>query len=494
MGGGKGGGSQELPDYSQLLQDSAFYGRTPQLTPNESVMWDADRATSARVLSPAEQMRQGLQVGLGNTALGTMLGWYGGSAADMGQFDPATGMYLPSGAAGGQPPGGGGGYPWEGGGPTPQDGKPIDWQDYDFLGQSGGGGGAGGGPSGDDWYDPYGDLAPGGLPGSGVGGPYQGLDYGDQDFLRAIMGGDYGPGGGGEGMGNYDFRSGGVSVGSPETQMLTYDAQGNPTIGSALISDLDLGSLPGLASEGDLMGARDRAEQAMFKRAMGLLEPGFDQRRDAEAEMLANRGAVQGGDIWQTYAGNTDQAYNQARSNAAWDAVSEGRNEYGFLSDQAMRERNMTLSERLQQAGLQNQTQAQMGAANLGARGQEWNELYGRGQLAAQSRASSNALNFQRWQADIANRMNAQSQLYGQQMGERGTQYSELANLLGLGSPMGMQGYWSPQGVDVMGASGQAANNQLTNYQMSPLAQILGLGGSLIGAAGTTGSGFGGLF
>ena len=502
MGGGKGGSGGELPDYSQLIQDSAFYGRTPQMGPGQSLMWDTDRASSAMVLSPSERMRQGLMTGLGNTALGTLMGWYGGTPADMGQFDPATGTYQPSLD---QWYTGGRSAPPRVGGPQGGDGFPAKVGEGPYNEDPGAGGGdglpwpgnppgaGGGGYDSSNWYDPYGDLAPGGLP-NGVGGGYRGLDFGDQDFLRSLIGqfdpeGGFGGGGGGGG-GSYNYSGGGgVNVGRPGTEMLTYDQNGNPTIGSALMSDLDLASLPEFASEGDLMGARDKAEQAMFKRAMGLIDPGFDQRRAQEAEMLANRGAVEGGDIWSTYGANTDQAYNQARTGAAFDAVGEGRKEYGFLSNEARTDRNMTLLERLQQAGLHNQAQAQMGAANLGARGQEWNELYGRGQLGlqgaainAQSRAQRDALDFQRWQAGIANALQGQSQLWSQQMGERGTQYGELANLLGLGSPMGMQGYWSPQGVDVMGASQQGSNNAMTNYQMSPLGQIMGLGGSFLGA------------
>lgn len=311
---------------------------------------------------------------------------------------------------------------------------------------------------------------------------------GNQDFLNQMiqqyMGGQGGPGAGAGSYGQ-SWGGGGMDL-SGLMGLMRYDSEGNPSIGQALMTDLDLGSLPGFADEGDLMGARDKAEAAMFQRAMGLVDPGFSQRKSQEAEMLANRGIMEGSEIAGIYGGNTDQAYNQARQMAALDAVREGRTEYGFLADEARATRGQTLTERLQQAGLINASQQQMMQANLAGRGQQAQERYQQGQLGLQGQANAN----QRYSIDrayeqqgIQNAFNAQSQLWSQQMGEQQDFRGFLSSLLGYGAPGQGLNYSLGQNINTLGAFQQGAANQAQNFQNSPLGIGIGLAGTLGGAA-----------
>lgn len=331
-----------------------------------------------------------------------------------------------------------------------------------------------------------------------LGGFFGGAgNYGNQDFLNQLIGGGFGEGfGTGGGGGNYGmgWGGGGMSL-SGLMGLMEYDAQGNPSIGQNLVTDLDLGSLPGFADEGDLMGARGRSEDAMFRRAMGLLEPGFNDRRAQEAEMLANRGIMEGSEIAGIYGAERGRDWNEARQNAAWDAVREGRNEYGFLADEARQTRGQTLTERLQQAGLINQSQAQMAQANLAGRGQQANERYQQGQLGLQGQANAN----QRYgmdrayeQQQIENAFNAQSQLWSQQMGENQDYRGFLSSLLGLGDPAQGLNYSLGQNVDVLGGFQQGGQNSQQNFMNSPLGIGLGLLNTGIGAFASGGSPFGG--
>jgi hypothetical protein len=85
-------------------------------------------------------------------------------------------------------------------------------------------------------------------------------------------------------------------------------------------------------------------EQATFKRAMNMLEPGMQQQsRDFEQQM-ATRGLPSGGAAYDNEFANVQRAQNSARENAALAAVLAG-------NEAAMRGRAQNLSERGQQFG-----------------------------------------------------------------------------------------------------------------------------------------------
>lgn len=490
--GGKGGGGQ-LPDYEQLIRDSAYWNRLNQLGPSESMVFNTDRTMGARVLSPAEQLRQELMMGMGNTALGTLMGWYGGTPASFGSFDPVTGTYGNPGTSTGI----GQGVTGSGGkdGSAPAGLSQAAWDSMtpeqreawaEILGpvrmaEAG---------SGQDWYDPYVGGEPGGLPGV-VGGPYEGLDFGDQPFLQALIDdalGSLGGGGGGLGGGSSSYSYGGPGVNFGDmTEMVTFDENGNPNIGPGFAEALGFRGFDAyLPEEGDLMAARNRAEDAVYDRLYRRAREDYDLTRQQQAEALANRGVVEGSEGFGEASYLQDRAWNDRLSNIINEAVSQGRQEHQMLWGQGFQLGQGELQRAIQDAMLQNQAQQGMIGANLGARTQEANEAIEAARAAMQARAQSQsnrqfALQHELQRLGLG--LQAQRDLFGQQLSERSLLYNELAGLLGLGAPAGMQGYWQPGMVDVNAASNAAMQNAMFNFQSNPLTMLFQAGTNLGSAA-----------
>lgn len=83
-------------------------------------------------------------------------------------------------------------------------------------------------------------------------------------------------------------------------------------------------------------------EQATFRRAMNLLEPGQQQQMRDFQQSMADRGLPAGGAAYDNEFANISRAQNQAREQAALSAVLAG-------SDEAARQRGLNMSERGQQ-------------------------------------------------------------------------------------------------------------------------------------------------
>jgi hypothetical protein len=98
-------------------------------------------------------------------------------------------------------------------------------------------------------------------------------------------------------------------------------------------------------------------QDATFKRAMNLLEPGFQQQSRDFQQSMADRGLPSGGQAYDTEFANINRAQNSARENAALSAVLAG-------NDAALRERGQNFSEL-----------GQITNQNFAQRGQQFNEL-----------------------------------------------------------------------------------------------------------------------
>lgn len=86
----------------------------------------------------------------------------------------------------------------------------------------------------------------------------------------------------------------------------------------------------------------DEIEQATFKRAMNMLEPGLQQQTRDFQQSMADRGLPSGGAAYDNEYANIQRAQASARENAALSAVLAG-------NDAALRGRAVNLSERGQQ-------------------------------------------------------------------------------------------------------------------------------------------------
>jgi hypothetical protein len=218
-----------------------------------------------------------------------------------------------------------------------------------------------------------------------------------------------------------------------------------------LAYDLDLGSLPAIPGQDDLMGLRGNVEQAYMDRQRALLDPVFQERETGLREMLANRGLPAGASVADTELSRFERSMGDAYTNAANDAIMYGGNEMSRMLSDAMGVRQGSLAERLAQLGATNQTQQQ---------------------------------GWQQW-------MGERGQSFAEQMGLSQQEFSELASILGLAGAPGAGGdlgqFYGPSPVDVMGAYNTSMNAQMYNNQPSPMWDIIG---GLIGAGGQMGGAY----
>jgi hypothetical protein len=104
-------------------------------------------------------------------------------------------------------------------------------------------------------------------------------------------------------------------------------------------------------------GFNQDIEQATFKRAMNMLEPGMQQQTRDFEQSMATRGLPVGGEAYDNEYANIQRAHNSARENAALAAVLAGK-------DTALRERGQNFGELGSIMGQDSAT-----------RGQQFNEL-----------------------------------------------------------------------------------------------------------------------
>jgi len=312
-------------------------------------------------------------------------------------------------------------------------------------------------------------YGPGGAPPSGMGYPYDpgvgvGGNEGDGSVRRPT--GRVGPEGEWIPPDNSweDAIAGlpGMGVGLPD---LYAGLPGYSDYGS-LDPSLDLGSLPGIPGEGDLMGLRGDVESALFERSMNLLNPELDRRESTMNEALANRGLPIGSEIYGEETGRFDDLLLDTKTRAAQEAVIGGGSEMSRMLADAMGVRGQTLSERLSQLGASQGVRSQLFGEDLSKRGQAFNEnLTGRGQL-------------------FGEQMGTRGQLFNELLSGRGQEFSELASILGLAQMPGMPQGPDPGAADVMGGYGMMQNQNMANMmaQQDMWGGIMQFAGPIIGA------------
>ncbi|MDJ0512822.1 MAG: hypothetical protein QNJ62_05195 [Methyloceanibacter sp.] len=235
-----------------------------------------------------------------------------------------------------------------------------------------------------------------------------------------------------------------------EDLALTLQESAAPRIQNLPLTPIDTSGLPALRGELDFTGLSElpqssdfadlaqQAEQATFDRAAGLLNSQFDRQRDTLQQELANRGAPEGGELFNDRLGLLQESQNEALTRAALDSVLAGRQEQQRLFGNALASRGQGLNERL----------AEISTANTG-----------------------------------------RAQGLQEQQSLRATELGELANILGLQpvNPVGVQNFFPPAGIDVTGAFGLSQNadiaraNAASQAQNSLLSGLFGLGSAGIG-------------
>jgi hypothetical protein len=216
---------------------------------------------------------------------------------------------------------------------------------------------------------------------------------------------------------------------------------------------------------------RGRVEQSMFDRSASLLNPQFDQAEQRKVADLRARGIPRDSEAFEREMSNfrrdKDETFQRLADQSVLAGGAEQSRLFGLSSQLGDRDVNSLMT----RYGL---------AGDLGgAQGQAQQQLFG--------------------MADLLSQRDIQAQLQNANMAQsnRATQFNELASLLGLqqvASP-GLNNFFSPGNVDMMGAYGlnQQANISNANRNAAMKGGMLGglgqLGGAAIGAGG-----WGGLF
>lgn len=220
------------------------------------------------------------------------------------------------------------------------------------------------------------------------------------------------------------------------------------------------GSLPGISQ--DFSADRKRTEDAVYARAKSKFAPDFEQRNRAVQQQLADQGLALGSEAYNGELDRMNRMENEGYTNAAYDAVQAGGNEYQQMSDLALRTRGQRFGEETSLAGLYS-----------GQRGQQF------GENQATFDANNQLRNMQFNERLAA--LNASNAQRGQAEQTRTRQFNERASMMGM-QPMIPQSQNTPQ-VDAMGAyqNAYAGKQGAYNSQMSGIGSLLGLGGSLLG-------------
>jgi hypothetical protein len=231
------------------------------------------------------------------------------------------------------------------------------------------------------------------------------------------------------------------------------------------------GSMPGVST--DYSADRQKAEDAVYKRASDKMGLDFGERRRQLEQRLADTGNVQGSEGYTTEMDRLARMENEGYSNAALDAVRAGSDEYQRLSDLGLRTRGQLFGEDTSLAGLTANQRAQQYGENQGVfnaqnqlRAQQLNEAMGLAQYGGQQRGQLFGEN---------------KDVYNAQTGARSNQLNEMMGLLGMGQQQ--PNFVNPSQVDAAGIMQQDYANQMNAYnsQMGGLGSLLGTGAQLFG-------------
>lgn len=231
------------------------------------------------------------------------------------------------------------------------------------------------------------------------------------------------------------------------------------------------GSMPSVST--DFSADRQRAEDAVYKRASDKLGRDFGERRRQLEQRLADTGNVMGSEGYSTEMDRLARMENEGYGNAALDAIRAGSDEYQRLSDLGLRTRGQLFGEDTSLAGLTSQQRAQQFGENQGV-------FNAQNQLRQQQLAEAMGL------ADYGSRQRNQlfgenKDIYNAQTGARSNQLNEMMGLLGMGQQQ--PNFVSPSQVDAAGIMQQDYANRMNAYnnQMGGLGSLLGTGAQLFG-------------
>jgi len=133
-----------------------------------------------------------------------------------------------------------------------------------------------------------------------------------------------------------------------------------------------LADIPGL---GDFDTARQEAEDASFNKVWDRLGSQFGDEQTALATQLANKGVTEGSEQYTKAFDRFNERKNDARTNAAYDSITAGRDAFNNLFATGMTARQQGLSERAGDVNLANQARAQQISDKQLLRSQPMNEL-----------------------------------------------------------------------------------------------------------------------
>ncbi len=133
-----------------------------------------------------------------------------------------------------------------------------------------------------------------------------------------------------------------------------------------------LAEIPGME---DFDTARTEAEEAVFGRVWDRLGTQFGEEETALETSLANKGIVQGSELYTKEFDRFNERKNDARTAAAYDSISEGRTAFNNLFANALTSRQQGISERGMDVDRANIKRQQDIQDMLLERGQPMNEL-----------------------------------------------------------------------------------------------------------------------
>ena len=302
-------------------------------------------------------------------------------------------------------------------------------------------------------------------------------------------GGATSSGGGGvnlSSMPSFSTGGGGTYSGSSSTQRSDVPggiyaadkASGVGGVGGGIQKDLDLSKLSAMPGE-DVGAARQQAQDALYGRSTGYLDPQWQQSQQSLETQLSNQGLVPGTEAYNRAYANMASAKEKAYTGARQDAIAGGGAEAERAQKMALELRNQGLSEEQIKGVFHNQAQNQRASQLL-------NDVTSKRSLEGQLGAANAAAGASMSNAALAN-----------QLGTRNAAFNEAMTMAQFGKGGQMipqfginQGNLGSYGAgDMVGTENKDYQNQVA-YQNAKSQS--GLGGMVPGLMGLAGTYFGG--
>jgi len=110
-----------------------------------------------------------------------------------------------------------------------------------------------------------------------------------------------------------------------------------PGVQQAYGQPVDTSGLQKVYGEGDLLGARQQAQDAIYNRQAAYLDPAYKERERGLETQLANKGVVEGSEAWNNARGQFGRErefdYGQARDAAIQGGMGEMQGLYNMSAD-----------------------------------------------------------------------------------------------------------------------------------------------------------------